>query len=181
MRNAGRVGWWAGAPRLAWQGCFPHPDAPGEEAPQGRSFCSPLLLQTYVVYNSLSHSFCPCKLLLQTEQEWGDAETCAGAAGGVQFLGLLEEGSATHSHCACFSVSPLFSWTYSHFPQAFLFVFLLFFKCLFVWVELARVGVSGYGPLHSDLEKAQGQQGQLPQWPTHITHCCFSAFRAQLR
>lgn len=61
---------------------------------------------------------------------WGQLEL---AAEGVQFLGLLEEGSATHSHCACFSVPPLFSWTYSFSSLlgAFLFVF-LFFKCLFV-------------------------------------------------
>lgn len=80
------------------------------------------------------------------------------AAEGVQFLGLLAEWLATHS-CACFSVPPLLldSRPFLSSPLgAFLFVFLLFFKCLFVWVELARVGVSGYGPLYSDLEEAQG-------------------------
>lgn len=83
---------------------------------------------------------------------WGQLEL---AAEGVRFLGLLEEGSATHSLCARFSAPPFFSlFPFSSPLGAFLFVF---FKCLFVWVELARVGVSGYGPLHSDLEKAQGE------------------------
>lgn len=52
------------------------------------------------------------------------------AAKGVQFLGLLEEGSATHSHCARFSVSPLFSWTYSPFPYHWELFCLFFFFSL---------------------------------------------------
>lgn len=125
MRNAGRVSWLAGGQGLqGWCGrrrCFPHPDEPGEEAPRGRSFCSPLLLQTCVMCSFLSHSFCPissCSGLsrngMMLRPVWGQREL---AAEGVQFLGLLEEGLATHSHCAHFSVAPLFSWTLFPFPH----------------------------------------------------------------
>lgn len=93
----------------------------------------------------------------------------------------LEEGSATHSRCACCSVPPLFSWTHSPFPHCsvfFVWLVCFFLKCLFVQVELARVGVSGYGPLHSPQTWRRLRGSRMPM---DITHCCFSAFRAQLR
>lgn len=69
---------------------------------------------------------------------------------GLQVLGSFEEGSA--APCAPWSVPPSFQ-PYSPFssPQGHycIFFFLLFFKCLFVQVELARVGVSGHGPVRS--------------------------------
>lgn len=103
--------------------------------------------------------FLPPRVLpLQTEQGWDDAETCAGqlelelTAQGLQFLGLLGRGvSHTFTLCSLFCSSSLFLdlLPFSS-PQGYFFlVFVLFFKCLFVRVELARVGVSGYGPLHS--------------------------------
>lgn len=134
-------------------------------------FCS----KPVVVCSSLSRSFCP------------HARSCSGLSrdgmmprpvrGSWSWSWLLkacsswaplEEGSATHSHCARCSVPPLFSWAYSPFPHRRFFCcccfFLLFFKCLFVRVELARVGVSGYGPLHSPQtwRKLRGSRASCP-------------------
>lgn len=69
---------------------------------------------------------------------WGQLELTAE---GVQFLGLLEERLATQSHCARFSVTPLFSWTHFPFPHhwglfcLFFFFYLSAFLCGWSWQE----------------------------------------------
>lgn len=81
----------------------------------------------------------PRVLLLQTEQGWDDAETCAGqlelelTAQGLQFLGLLGRGvSHTFTLCSLFcSSSLLLDLLPFSLPQGYFFFFwFLFFFAL---------------------------------------------------
>lgn len=192
---AGCPGWLgAGVPRLAWQDKVLPPSSCASRAsstaqvlpPLSACFCS----QPVAVCSSLSRSSCPhtrsCSGLsrdgmvprpVRGSWSWW-LKVCSSWA-------PLEEGSATHSQCARCSVRPPSPGLTLLFLIAglFYFFFLLFFKCLFVQVELARVGVSGYGPLHSPQtwRKLRESRASCLWWPMDITHCCFSAFGAQLR
>lgn len=121
--------------------CRPHPVAPAERAPWGRSFhsCS----QPLVLCRSLLCSFCPHShtLLLRTRQGWGDAKTCVGQLGLDLELRVGRGVSHSFTLCLLFCSSSLLldSLPFPSLQCFFLFGWFVFFLsaflCRWSWQE----------------------------------------------